>query len=33
MLDPRIQTALNDQLHHELSSAYLYLAMAAHFDS
>ena len=33
MLDPRIQTALNDQLHHELSSAYLYLAMAAHFEA
>lgn len=33
MLDPKIQTALNDHLRHELASAYLYLAMAAHFEA
>lgn len=33
MLDPKIAAALNDHLQHELGSAYLYLAMAAHFEA
>lgn len=33
MLDPKIQEALNDQLNAELYSAYLYLSMAAYFES
>jgi ferritin len=33
MLDPKIEAALNDHLQHELASAYLYLAMAAHFEA
>lgn len=33
MIDPKIEAALNDQIHHELASAYLYLAMAAYFES
>jgi len=30
MLDPKMQSALNEQIKEELSSAYLYLAMAAY---
>lgn len=33
MLSPKIQSALNDQINAELGSAYLYLAMAAHFEA
>jgi len=33
MLSEKMQNALNDQLNAELYSAYLYLAMAAHFES
>ncbi|MGH7629196.1 MAG: ferritin [Gemmatimonadales bacterium] len=33
MLDAKIEPALNDHLQHELASAYLYLAMAAHFEA
>lgn len=33
MLDPKLQTALNEQIQHEMASAYLYLAMAAHFEA
>lgn len=33
MIDPKIEAALNDQIHHELASAYLYLSMAAHFEA
>jgi ferritin len=32
MLDPKVESALNDQINHELASAYLYLSMAAHFE-
>lgn len=32
MIDPKIEAALNDQIHHELTSAYLYLSMAAYFE-
>lgn len=32
MLDPKIEAALNNQINHELASAYNYLAMAAHFE-
>ncbi len=32
MLDPKIEKALNNQINHELASAYKYLAMAAHFE-
>ena len=32
MLDPKIEKALNNQINHELASAYNYLAMAAHFE-
>lgn len=33
MLDAKIESALNDQIKHELASAYLYLSMAAHFEA
>lgn len=33
MIDPKIEAALNDQIHHELASAYLYLSMAAYFEA
>ncbi len=33
MLKPKIQDALNSQLNAELSSSYLYLSMAAHFEA
>lgn len=33
MLDPKIEAALNQQINDELVSAYLYLAMAAYFES
>ena len=33
MLNPRIQDALNKQVNAELHSSYLYLSMAAHFES
>jgi ferritin len=33
MLDARIESALNEQINHELASAYLYLSMAAHFEA
>jgi ferritin len=33
MLDAQIESALNDQINHELASAYLYLSMAAHFEA
>ncbi|HEV8305992.1 MAG TPA: ferritin [Gemmatimonadales bacterium] len=33
MLDAKIEAALNEHLQHELASAYLYLAMAAHFEA
>jgi ferritin len=33
MLDSKIEAALNDQIQHELASAYLYLAMAAYFEA
>jgi ferritin len=33
MLSKTIQDALNNQINHELYSAYLYLSMAAHFES
>jgi len=33
MLDSKIESALNDHLQYELASAYLYLAMAAHFEA
>jgi ferritin len=33
MLDAKIESALNDQINHELASAYLYLSMAAHFEA
>jgi len=33
MLSKKVQTALNDQIHHELASAYLYLSMAAWFEA
>jgi len=32
MISPRLETAFNEQINKELSSSYLYLAMAAHFD-
>jgi ferritin len=32
MLDSKIEAALNAQIQHEFASAYLYLAMAAHFE-
>jgi len=33
MLDPKVHAALNEQIQHEMGSAYLYLAMAAHFEA
>ncbi len=33
MLNPKIEEALNQQIHAELASAYLYLSMAAWFES
>ena len=33
MLSQKLQTALNDQISAELGSAYLYLAMSAHFEA
>jgi ferritin len=33
MLKPNVQDALNAQINAELASSYLYLAMAAHFES
>jgi ferritin len=33
MLDTTIESALNEQINHELASAYLYLSMAAYFES
>jgi len=33
VIGARMQDALNEQIKHELESAYLYLAMAAHFHS
>lgn len=33
MLSKTLQNALTEQINHELYSAYLYLSMAAHFDS
>lgn len=33
MLSQTLQTALNEQINAELGSAYLYLAMAAHFEA
>ena len=33
MLDPKMQDAFNDQINAELYSSYLYLSMAAHFES
>jgi ferritin len=31
-INPNVENAINDQIHEELYSEYLYLAMAAHFD-
>jgi ferritin len=33
MLSKKMLTALNDQIHHELESAYIYLSMSAYFDA
>jgi ferritin len=33
MLDSKIEAALNEQIQHELASAYLYLAMAGYFEA
>jgi ferritin len=33
MLDTDVQAAINDQIRHELQSAYLYLSMCAHFEA
>ena len=33
MLTKKMHQALNDQIHHELESAYIYLAMSAYFES
>ncbi len=33
MLSKKLHQALNDQIHHELESAYIYLAMAADFET
>ena len=32
-MDTKIESALNEQINHELASAYLYLSMAAHFEA
>jgi ferritin len=33
MLTQKMRQALNDQIHHELESAYIYLSMSAYFES
>ena len=33
MISPKLLAALNDQINAELSSAYIYLAMSAHFEA
>ena len=33
MINNSVQTALNNQIKHEMYSSYLYLSMAAHFDA
>jgi len=33
MYTPKMHQALNEQIHHELESAYIYLSMAAYFES
>jgi len=33
MLSDKLQKSLNDQITHELYSAYLYLSMSAHFEA
>jgi ferritin len=33
MLSEKMHQALNDQIHHELESAYIYLAMSAYFEA
>ena len=33
MFTKKMQEAMNDQIHHELESAYIYLAMASYFES
>ncbi len=33
MIPKQVQDAINEQINHELYSAYLYLSMAAHFES
>jgi ferritin len=33
MLDAKVESALNEQINHELASGYLYLSMAAHFEA
>ncbi len=33
MINPRIEKEFNDQIKHEIGSAYLYLSMAAYFDN
>ena len=33
MMDTTVERAVNEQIGHELESAYLYLAMSAHFES
>ena len=32
MIDPKIEQAINDQINQEMTAAYSYLAMAAHFE-
>ena len=32
-MDPNVRTLVNDQIAHEFHAAYLYLAMAAHFEA
>ena len=32
MLSEKIETALNEQINHEMAAAYIYLAMAGHFE-
>jgi ferritin len=33
MLDAKVESALNEQINHELASAYLYLSMSAYFEA
>jgi ferritin len=33
MFSKKMQKAMNDQIHHELESAYIYLSMSAYFES